>query len=292
MVIFNSASYNRRHRCNNLEYVKPLKKFANDTALQFTIRELQAQISNPRFWVGLVAIVFVLAMVGPFYTFSSLTFSNRLVYWAVISYVNYLVGFCASVYVGHLLYAKGLPELASRMISGFVSGIPIAFIVWTVNKYIYGFDMSDGLGFWGLLGYCAIIAMVISLMFYLFSLETRKNEPFSSQPATVKTNAKPAFLHRLPAHLGSDILSLDAQDHYVNVTTKNGSALVLIRLVDAISELEGLEGLRIHRSHWIAADAVSKTKRENGKLLVELTNGTALPVSRTYAKNLKDKFAV
>jgi DNA-binding LytR/AlgR family response regulator len=292
MVIFISASYNHRHRCNNLEYVKPLKNFANDTALQFTIRELQAQISNPRFWVGLVAIVFVLAMVGPFYTFSSLTFSNRLVYWAIISYVNYLVGFCVSLYVGHLFYAKGMPELASRMISGFVSGIPIAFIVWTVNKYIYGFDMSGGFGFWKLLGYCAIIAMVISLMFYLFSLETRKNEPFSSQPTLGKISKNQAFLQRLPAHLGRDILALEAQDHYVSVTTKNGSALVLIRLVDAIAELDGLEGLRIHRSHWVAAEAISKTKRENGKLLVELTNGTALPVSRTYAKNLKDNFAV
>ena len=176
------------------------------------------------------------------------------------------------------------------MISGLVSGIPIAFIVWTVNKYIYGFDMSDGLGFWGLLGYCAIIAMVISLMFYLFSLETRKNEPFSSQPAM--KNSSPAFFRRLPAHLGKNILSLEAQDHYVNVTTDKGSALVLIRLADAIAELEGLEGLRIHRSHWVAENAITKTSRKNGKLQVELSNGTALPVSRTYAKNLKDKFAV
>lgn len=132
--------------------------------------------------------------------------------------------------------------------------------------------------------------MAIGILIYMFSLETRKNEPFADPSALKQPNQ--TFLRRLPPHLGKNILSLEAQDHYVNVTTDKGSALVLIRLVDAISELDGLEGLRIHRSHWVATNAISNTKRENGKLLVELTNGTALPVSRTYAKHLKEKFMV
>ncbi len=271
-----------------------MKNFAEYTALQFTIRELHTQIINPRFWIGLSAIIVVLALVGPFYTFASLTFSGRLVYWAFISGVNYLVGLSVSLFIGQYLYTKGLAELPARMISGFTSGIPIAVIVWTVNNYIYGFDMSDGLGFFGLLGYCVIIATAISLMFYLFSLETRKTEPYSNTPISTDANknSEPAFFRRLPVHIGKNILSLEAQDHYVNVTTDMGSALVLIRLADAITELEGIDGLRIHRSHWVATDAIAKTLRKDRKLQVELTNGTALPVSRTYAQNLKQRLAV
>ncbi len=290
MVIFISASYNHRHQCNNLEYVEPLKNFANDTALQFTRRELQRLISSPRFWISFAVVIVVLTMVGPFYTLTSLNFSARLVYWTLIACLNYLVGFCFSVYFGHLLFSAGLSEIASRLISGFISGIPITFIVWNVNVYFYDFNMSESIGFFSLLLYCCIIAMAIGILFYMFSLETRSNEPFSDKP-TVK-GSSPTFMRRLPAHLGKDILSLEAQDHYVNVTTNNGSALVLIRLADAIAELEGLEGLRIHRSHWVAITAISKTKRENGKLLVELTNGISLPVSRTYAKTLREKIAV
>ena len=290
MVIFISASYNHRHRCNNLEYVEPLKNFANDTALQFTIRELQQLISSPRFWISFAVVIVVLTLVGPFYTLTSLNFSARLVYWTLIACLNYLAGFCFSLYFGHLLFSAGLSEIASRLVSGFISGIPITFIVWNVNVYFYGFDMSKSIGFFNLLLYCCIIAMAIGILFYMFSLETRDNQSYADQPAVNKIS--PAFMRRLPAHLGKNILSLEAQDHYVNVTTDNGSALVLIRLADAIAELEGLEGLRIHRSHWVATNAISKTKRENGKLLVELSNGTALPVSRTYTKNLKEKFSI
>ncbi len=258
--------------------------------MQFTIRELQQLISSPRFWISFAVVVVVLTLVGPFYTLTSLNFSARLVYWTLIACLNYLAGFCFSVYFGHLLFSAGLSELVSRLVSGFISGIPITFIVWNVNVYFYDFDMSESIGFFSLLLYCCVIAMAIGILFYMFSLETRDNEPFSDKPTVKSSN--PAFMRRLPAHLCKEILSLEAQDHYVNVTTKNGSALVLIRLADAIAELEGLEGLRIHRSHWVAADAISKTKRESGKLLVELTNGTSLPVSRTYAKNLKEKLAI
>ena len=137
--------------------------------------------------------------------------------------------------------------------------------------------------------------MAIGILFYLFSFETRNNEPFSSDPVTGKNTTDPIFLRRLPVDLGKNIISLEAQDHYVNVTTGKGSILVLIRLTDAIEELEGLEGLeglRIHRSHWVANTAITRTLRKNGKLLVELTNGTTLPVSRTYANDLKERLAV
>ncbi len=235
-------------------------------------------------------VILILTLVGPFYTLTSLNFSARLVYWTLIASLNYLAGFCFSLYFGHLLYSAGLSELASRLVASFLSGIPITLIVWNVNVYFYEFNMSESIGFFSLLFYCCFIAMAIGVLFYMFSLETGNNESLSNQPAV--KNSSPVFMRRLPAHIGKKVLSLEAQDHYVNVTTDIGSALVLIRLADAIEELDGLEGLRIHRSHWVATEAIARTLRKDGKLQVELTNGTALPVSRTYAQNLKQRFAV
>ncbi|RYE08124.1 MAG: LytTR family transcriptional regulator [Hyphomicrobiales bacterium] len=48
-----------------------------------------------------------------------------------------------------------------------------------------------------------------------------------------------------------------------------------------------IEGLQIHRSHWVARDAVVKAVRAEGKLLVELSNGMRLPVSRGFAAKAK-----
>jgi len=258
-----------------------MQYFANDSALQFTHRELTRIIKSPRQWLGLAAIVIVLAIIGPFYTFASLPFVERLIYWSLMAVVNYLIGYSVSVFTGHIFYRKGAPEWLSRMIAGLVSGIPIAGFVWLVNVYFYRFDMSGNLDFLRLLAYCVVIAMVISMLFYMVSLEFRKFE------STGENQPLPPFFRRLPPHLGREILSLEAQDHYVNVTTAKGSKLILIRLSDAINELAGIEGLRIHRSYWVAKSAIATTSREGGKLLINLSNGKSLPVSRTYAGNVR-----
>lgn len=62
-----------------------------------------------------------------------------------------------------------------------------------------------------------------------------------------------------------------------------------MRLSDAIGELEGIEGAQTHRSWWVAKDAVTKTSRGEGRGTLTLKDGTEAPVSRTYAKALRDE---
>ena len=61
-----------------------------------------------------------------------------------------------------------------------------------------------------------------------------------------------------------------------------------MRLSDAIGELAPLEGLRVHRSWWIARTGVERVRRDGDKLIVLLRNGEEAPVSRTKARALKD----
>ena len=55
-----------------------------------------------------------------------------------------------------------------------------------------------------------------------------------------------------------------------------------MRLSDAIAETRGIDGLQIHRSHWVARNAIVGLTRENGRPVVALVTGVTLPVSRTY----------
>jgi DNA-binding LytR/AlgR family response regulator len=278
----NFAGYNQQKPTSNRLYVNPVTDFANDTAWQFTYRELQRLIKSPQFWTGLVAVVLVLAIIGPFSTFENQDFSARLVFWGLMATSCYFVGFAVSVFVGRLALQAGASDVLSRLIGGAVSGLPVTIIVWVINKHIYGFTMEGRFSFLTLLVSCTIIAMAIAMIIYQI---TRAHRPDEVDDTVVK---KPvAFLRRMPVGLGREIFSLEAQDHYVNVTTSKGSALVLIRLSDAIAELEGIEGLRIHRSWWVAKDAIIKTTRKNGKLMVALSNDAVLPVSRTYAGAVK-----
>jgi DNA-binding LytR/AlgR family response regulator len=83
------------------------------------------------------------------------------------------------------------------------------------------------------------------------------------------------------------LLALTVEDHYVDIVTDKGKTLVLMRLADAMRETSGVDGLQIHRSHWVATGAVVKSHRTDGKLSLELRNGMRLPVSRGYLPAVK-----
>jgi DNA-binding LytR/AlgR family response regulator len=61
-----------------------------------------------------------------------------------------------------------------------------------------------------------------------------------------------------------------------------------MRLADALAELEGLEGAQVHRSWWVARAAVTGARRGEGRATLTLKNGALAPVSRTYARALRE----
>ena len=63
-------------------------------------------------------------------------------------------------------------------------------------------------------------------------------------PGSSATGAAPAkFLDRIPLKLrGGELYAVQAEDHYLRLHTSKGSDLILLRLADAVAELEGIEG--------------------------------------------------
>lgn len=98
-----------------------------------------------------------------------------------------------------------------------------------------------------------------------------------------------AFLERLPGRIGAELTYLTMRDHYLEVHTSAGQAMLLMRLSDAVGELADYDGFQIHRSHWVASAAVSRLVREGRGLLVELKDGVRLPVSRSFAPQVRDR---
>ena len=98
-----------------------------------------------------------------------------------------------------------------------------------------------------------------------------------------------AFLKRIPARLGQNLLHLHMQDHYLEVHTDRGSDLLLMRFRDALREVEDLDGAQVHRSHWVARAALERIGRRNGRIVLHLVDGTEVPVSRTFTADLRDR---
>ena len=98
------------------------------------------------------------------------------------------------------------------------------------------------------------------------------------------------FLERLPLKLrGADVWAVEAEDHYLRLHTSKGQDLILLRLADAIAELDGIEGAQVHRSWWVAREAITAAKRGDGRATLTLRDGSEVPVSRTYAAALRER---
>ncbi len=155
--------------------------------------------------------------------------------------------------------------------------------------------------FVGALPFVLMISFTITAIYLLLekaSQDTNALEFKSSYDAmntaehvstAIKDLSDTALYQKLSAPLQqADLLALSAEDHYIKVHTSGGSTLILMRLSDAIIELEPF-GLKVHRSWWVARAAVAKQEKMAGKILLTLNNGTQVPVSQSYMKQVQQE---
>ena len=101
--------------------------------------------------------------------------------------------------------------------------------------------------------------------------------------------AEATFRRRLSAkRRGARLIAIEAHDHYLKVHTDAGVELVTLRFADALDELAGAHGWRVHRSWWVAADAVEAVRWRRGGGEISVIGGLTAPVSRTYVPVLKE----
>lgn len=272
-----------------------------DGVLQFTLRRMQALIVAPRFWGVIVAVSVVLGVAGPFDTYEHLALAPRLAYWFAVALATFLASYLS---IG-LLFNLLLGDVGNRPVrialAGVTAGLPVTAIVVLLNKAIFDEPTTATGDILTLYVNCSLIAAAVTVLFGLVdsrqaaaetgappvssTTDPQQDETSTTQP--VLARARPKLLDRLPQHLRGDITYLSMQDHYVDVHTEKGSTLVLMRLADAIAEVEGVPGLQIHRSHWVALGAVAGSLRRDGRLFLRMTDDTLLPVSRSWLEAVR-----
>lgn len=97
------------------------------------------------------------------------------------------------------------------------------------------------------------------------------------------------FFNRLSTDMGTDLMCFEMEDHYLRVHTTEGNALLHMRMADAIAELEDFPGFQVHRSWWVAADAIETISKHNRDYKAQLKNGMTVPISRSRVDALKEK---
>ena len=260
-----------------------------------TLREMQALAFSPRFWGLILLATAVLGVTGPFGTYERLALLPRLAYWLALALATFTIGYAIVRLAGQTLFeGRDAPRLLRALITGAIAGLPIALVVLAFDAAVLSAPMPSPRAALTLFLNCALIAAAISLASVLIAGETSADTvppaetpttPAAVDVAPPRPERRPPLLERLPLPSRGRLTRLSMQDHYVEVHTEKGSTLVLMRMADAIGETEGLQ---IHRSHWVALEAVAGTARRDGKLLLKLKDGTLLPVSRSFSAAVRE----
>jgi hypothetical protein len=225
----------------------------------------------------------LLAMLGPFGTFALAPFGERLIYWTGLMLAAFALyrpawaaarGWAAALRLSFAAMAAAAVALAS---------LPMTLIVWLASFRHTPSLWPGPLDFVALYGSVVLVGALIALGF-------RLAERLLAEPAPASAPAEerpPAFLDRLPPQLRGRLIALEMEDHYLRVHTEAGDALILMPMRDAVAQLDPKLGARVHRSWWVAHDAVAGVRREGRSLRLDLVNGLSVPVARERAAELR-----
>ncbi len=232
--------------------------------------------------LGIAALAgLVLALSGAFAD-PDMSLWHRVAYWVPLMVLGGLWGHVCGQIVERFVNLDDRPWLTVVVLTALLFG-PILLMVW----------LATGLFFEGriypLSAMIYLVAPVLSITAAMSAINV-----FVTRARTVQTHeaapgqAPARFLERLPPKLkGARLIAVQSEDHYLRLHTDRGSDLILMRLADALAELEGLEGAQTHRSWWVARDAVRDVARGDGRATLTLDGGLSVPVSRRHARALR-----
>ena len=180
----------------------------------------------------------------------------------------------SAILVSHIPFVLAITAL--DIVLGFPElGIDSAAPIDQSRFVVFGFELIY------LLDNHFIVCILISLPRFYFSELNRENEEQSRIGSGT-------FLSTLEPPLLGSVLWVEAQEHYVRITTDQESRMVLARFSDIVRELESQEGMQVHRSHWVARDAIVKQEKVRQGITLFLTTGDTVPVSRSFKKRLDE----
>jgi len=248
----------------------------------------QANLNRWRPWADAGGWLRGLAVAGAAAVFLSISnafgtgdlpFLIRLAYWGLLLVLGTLWGSLVARYLLRPEEREG--RWLRVVVTAVVMAVPFTAVVWGLTRVFVG--TGTPARYMPLL---FVPVFVISLAMVAINVLVEGRRADAGKPVS----SPPKFLERLPLKLrGAEVWAVEAEDHYLRLHTSRGQDLILLRLADAISELEGIEGMQVHRSWWVARDAITDAKRGDGRATLTLKDGSQVPVSRTYAAQLRER---
>jgi len=255
------------------------------TSWQLAKRELHAVLTSRNIWVGATAAGLVLGFAAPFGTDAYLGLFARLLYWTAVVQITLLTGTLIATLLNPTSDQPPRRRWGGVTATGVLIGACVSVEVLMLNWLVFGQSPFAPAYALSLALNAVAISVIVNLSASWFG--DRPSAATADRTQTTEDDIAPPLLSRLPLDKRGKLISLSVQDHYVEVTTTSGRDVLLLRLSDAIREAG--DGFQIHRSHWVASDAITRVVRAGSAARLTTTDGRELPVSRTYVPELRQR---
>ena len=254
----------------------------------------------------------IVGFLGPFGTYLAGDFLSRLANWWALLMGAYILVRPTMIAWRWIARATGLPRGSLVFWGVVVSSFPMTFLWRAAGRD----EMKLLHGVSGLLPFallCSFAVMTVAwwarradahLMLHYdggtsgrpadrtvarqgSSNRTIGDSCASEPPSHASRSARARLYARLSPQFDGEILALESEDHYVRVHGRASSELLLMRLRDAIAEMDGSPGEQTHRSWWVARPAVADIVGNGRNREIVLVNGTRSPVARDSVERLQ-----
>lgn len=232
-------------------------------------------------WLGVVA---ALVLVDAFHT------SGQLGQWRAVLFWTALVGLNVAGWMVWCLAAGTAAASGARLLLG--AGLLNGLLTLEVPLLYRALGRAEAALDWRPFAYGLLATGLIVYVRRLrpFAVAHEPAEGRSSDPDTAAVPVPPApvpvpdILARAGIADAAELMMVRAEDHYCRLLLRGGRMLLVhYRFGDAVRDLGVVDGERVHRGAWVAADAVVGARREGRRWWLELRDGTRVPVSETGA---------
>lgn len=222
----------------------------------------------------------VIGAMGPYRTLD-VGLVRRTAYWLVAVMGAGLFGVLVDNFVG-----PRLRNFVARVLTVSVGMTPpVTLFIYLLNLAMLGLPNRP----WMLPELGGQVFAVALLIMTLRGLAWRRVVELRTVVAPPLPEAEKTFRRRLSARRRTArLIAVEAEDHYVRVHTDLGAELILMRFSEAVNELALAHGYRLHRSWWVAAEALERIRWKRGGGEAILAGGLIVPVSRSYVADLRD----
>lgn len=242
-------------------------------------------VSSWRSFAAAVAAGLFLALVGALGT-GGAPLSTRVLLWVPLILFGTVIGQLTGVRLSRRPRIGENAIVVWAVTTLLVAGI-VGTFAWAYVGLLFG--PNPARSFIYIIATSVLISGAVTAIMMLIN---RPGPATSAAPPPTAAGALPdaiRFLDRLPEKLkGAAVYAVQAEDHYLRLHTSKGSDLILMRISDAVAELEGIEGAQVHRSWWVAKSAVAEVKRHEGRVSLILKGGAEAPVSRPNVRALRE----